>query len=116
MMSELEIPLNIIREQIDSAIDVIVQPSRLNDGSRKVTFISEVAGLEGQTVIMTDVYKFEQSGVDSDGKIIGELNPAGIRPVFSSRLETAGFKLGPEVFGAVKIHDPKKLSLSRRRR
>lgn len=116
MMSGLDIPLNIIREQIASAVDVIVQQSRLNDGSRKVTYISEVAGMEGQTIIMTDVFKFEQSGVGEDGKIIGELKPTGIRPLFGPRLEAAGFKLGPEVFGAGQFGDLRQHPPSRRRK
>jgi pilus assembly protein CpaF len=115
MMSGLDIPINIIREQISSAIDVIVQQSRLDDGSRKVTQISEVAGMEGQTIVMTDVFKFEQSGVDDSGKIIGELKPTGIRPLFGARLEKSGFKLGPEVFGVVMTRDEQKRLSSRRR-
>jgi len=116
MMSGLDIPINIIREQISSAIDVIVQQTRLDDGSRKVTQISEVAGMEGQTIVMTDVFKFEQTGVDDSGKIIGELKPTGIRPLFGTRLEKSGFKLGPEVFGVVMTRDEHKRLSSRRRR
>ncbi|MBE9523592.1 MAG: CpaF family protein [Chloroflexi bacterium] len=116
MMSGLDIPINIIREQISSAVDVIVQQSRLDDGSRKVTQISEVAGMEGNTIVMTDVFKFEQSGVDESGNIIGELRPTGIRPLFSARLEKAGLKLGPEVFGVVMSRDESRRRSSRRRR
>jgi pilus assembly protein CpaF len=72
----------------------------LKDGTRKVTAITEVAGMEGDTVVLTDVFKFEQTGVAEGGKIIGDLKPTGIRPIFSPRLEAAGLKLGPEVFGA----------------
>jgi len=89
-----------LREQIAAAIDLIVQQSRLKDGSRKVTSITEVSGMEGDTVTMTDIFKFEQTGMSSDGKVLGELRPTGIRPLFGPRLEAAGFKLGPEVFGA----------------
>lgn len=100
MMAGMELPVRVIREQIASAVDVIIQTSRLRDGSRKVTSITEVAGMEGDTVVMTDIFKFEQTGISKEGKIIGELKPTGIRPLFTPRLEAAGFRLGPEIFGA----------------
>ena len=100
LMSGMDLPLKVIREQIASAIDVIVQQSRLKDGSRKITTITEIAGMEGDTVVMTDIFKYQQTGFDADGNAIGDLRPTGIRPLFSPRLEAAGFKLGPEVFGA----------------
>ncbi len=100
LMAGMDLPVKVIREQVASAIDLIVQQSRLKDGSRKVTAITEVAGMEGDTVVLTDIFKFEQTGVTKDGKVLGELKPTGIRPLFSPRLEAAGFKLGPEVFGA----------------
>lgn len=100
MMAGMEMPVKVIREQVASAIDLIVQQSRLKDGSRKVTAITEVAGMEGDTIVLTDIFKYEQTGISSDGKVIGELKPTGIRPLFTPRLEAAGFKLGPEVFGA----------------
>jgi pilus assembly protein CpaF len=100
LMAGMDMPLSVIREQIASAIDVIVQQSRLSDGSRKITSITEVAGMEGQTIVMTDIFKFEKSGITPEGKVIGELKPTGIRPFFTPRLEQNGFNLGPEVFGA----------------
>ena len=100
MMAGMDLPVKVIREQIASAIDLIIQQSRLRDGSRKVTSITEVAGMEGDTVVMTDIFKFDQTGIGQDGKVIGELKPTGIRPMFGPRLEAAGFKLGPEIFGA----------------
>ncbi len=100
LMSGMELPVKVIREQIASAIDLIIQVARLKDGSRKVVSITEVAGMEGDTIVMTDIFKFEQTGISSDGKVLGELKPTGIRPLFTPRLEAAGFKLGPEVFGA----------------
>jgi pilus assembly protein CpaF len=96
----MDMPLKVIREQIASAIDVIVQISRLRDGSRKVVGITEVSGMEGETIVLTDIFKFDQSGISIDGKVLGELKPTGIRPLFTPRLEVAGFKLGPEIFGA----------------
>jgi pilus assembly protein CpaF len=79
---------------------LIIQISRLKDGSRKVTAVTEVVGMEGDTVVLTDIFKYEQTGVTQDGKVLGDLKPTGIRPLFTPRLEAAGFKLGPEVFGA----------------
>ena len=100
LMSGIDLPLKVVRQQIASAVDLIVQQTRLKDGSRKVTYVTEVAGMEGDIVVLTDVFKFEQTGVSTDGKIEGELKPTGIRPLFSPRLEAAGFKLGADVFGA----------------
>ena len=98
LMSGMDLPIKSIREQIASAVDVIVQQSRLTDGSRKVTYITEVAGMEGETVVMTDIFTFEQTGIGPDGAVKGDLIPTGIRPLFMSRLERAGFNLGAQVF------------------
>jgi len=100
LMAGMDLPIKIVRQQISSAVDVIVQMSRLRDGTRKITAITEVAGMEGDVVVLTDIFKFNQSGVDVDGKILGQLKPTGIRPLFGPRLEAAGFKLGAEIFGA----------------
>jgi pilus assembly protein CpaF len=99
LMAGLDLPLRVVREQIASAVDLIVQQTRLRDGARKVTQITEVGGMEGDTVVLTDIFRFEQTGVTKDGKVLGELKPTGIRPLFGARLEAAGFKLRPEVFG-----------------
>jgi pilus assembly protein CpaF len=100
LMSGVELPVKVIREQISSAIDLIVQQSRMRDGSRKVTAITEVAGMEGDTIVMTDIFKFEQTGMTKEGKVLGGIKPTGIRPLFTPRLEATGFNLRPEVFGA----------------
>jgi pilus assembly protein CpaF len=100
MMAGMDLPVRVIREQIASAIDLIVQQSRMRDGSRKVTAITEVAGMEGETIVMTDIFRYEQKEIRQDGTVIGELKPTGIRPLFTQRLEASGFRLGPEVFGA----------------
>ncbi len=100
LMAGMELPIKVIRQQIASAIDLIIQQSRMRDGTRKVTSITEVAGMEGDTVVMTEIFRYEQTKVEKDGRIIGELKPTGIRPLFSPRLEASGFHLGPEVFGA----------------
>ena len=98
LMTGLDLPIKNIRQQIASAVDVIVQQTRLQDGSRKVTFITEVAGMEGDTVVMTDIFRFSQTGIAHDGTVQGELVSTGIRPMFMKRLEKAGFKLGASVF------------------
>ena len=100
LMSGMDLPLKVIRQQIASAVDLIIQQSRLRDGSRKVTAISEVAGMEGETIVMTDIFRFEQTAISTEGNIIGEHKPTGIRPIFIPRLETHGFRLPPSVFGA----------------
>jgi len=100
LMAGMDLPLKVVRQQAASAVDLIVQQTRLKDGSRKVTSVTEVAGMEGDTVVLTDVFKFEQTGVTQDGKVMGELKPTGIRPLFTPRMEAAGFKLGADVFGA----------------
>jgi pilus assembly protein CpaF len=99
LMSNIDFPIRVIREQIASAIDLIVQQSRLRDGSRKVTQVTEVVGMEGDTIVMTDIFKYEETGVDDTGKVLGELKPTGIRPLFSPSLELAGFRLKPEIYG-----------------
>lgn len=102
LMAGMDLPLKVVRQQISSAIDLIVQQTRLKDGKRKVTAITEVAGMEGDVVVLTDIFKFIQSGVTTDGEVQGELRPTGIRPNFTPRLEAAGFKLGAEIFMAGK--------------
>jgi pilus assembly protein CpaF len=100
LMAGMDLPIKIVRQQISSAVDVIAQMSRLRDGTRKITAITEVAGMEGDVVVLSDIFKFNQTGVDIDGKILGQVKPTGIRPLFGPRLEAAGFKLGAEIFGA----------------
>ena len=98
LMSGMELPLKVVRQQISSAVDLIIQQTRLKDGSRKITAITEVVGMEGETVVLTDIFKFEQTGVAQGGKIQGELKATGIRPIFSPRLEASGYKLSGEIF------------------
>ena len=98
LMSGMDLPLKVVRQQISSAVDLIIQQTRLKDGSRKVTAITEVIGMEGDTVVMSDIFKFEQTGVAPDGKIKGELKATGIRPLFGPKLEAAGYKLAAEIF------------------
>lgn len=106
LMAGMELPLKVVRQQISSAIDLIIQQTRLKDGKRKVTAITEVAGMEGDVVVLTDIFKFSQTGVTEDGKVLGDLKPTGIRPNFSPRLEAAGYKLGAEIFMGGKALPP----------
>lgn len=100
MMAGMDMPVNVIREQIASAVDLIVQQSRLEDGSRKVQYITEVQGMEGDIIVLQDIFLLEVKGKTPDGKIISELKPTGTRPRFTNRLEAHGFKLPPHIFGA----------------
>jgi len=100
MMSGLDIPLLPIRRQIASAINLVVHLSRLTDGSRKITHITEIAGMEMDVITMSDIFKYEQTGVGPDGKILGALKATGLRPMFTPRLEVVGYKLRGEIFGA----------------
>ncbi len=99
LMSGIDLPVMAIRKQISSAISLIVHMTRLPDGTRKATQITEVSGMEGDVVTQTDIYKFVSTGTGPDGKINGELKPTGIRPMFGPKLEVAGYKLGGEYFG-----------------
>ncbi|MGD0004576.1 MAG: CpaF family protein [Anaerolineaceae bacterium] len=100
LMAGIELPVKVLREQVASAIDLIIHESRLRGGARKITSITEVSGMEGDAIIMTEIFRYEQKGVSKEGAAIGELKPTGIRPLFTPKLEAAGFKLPPEVFGA----------------
>ena len=98
LMAGLDLPIRVIRKQIASAIDVIIQISRFSDGTRKVTAITEISGMEGEVITMSDIFKFEQRKVDQDGTVIGSLSPTGVRPFFSKKLEVAGLKLESKLF------------------
>ena len=101
LMAGFELPVRVVRQQIASAIDLIVQQERLSDGSRKITRITEVQGMEGENVVLSDIFLFQAVAVSTDtGKVEGEMKPTGIRPNFSPRLQAAGFKLSGEMFGA----------------
>ena len=99
LLSGLELPVRVVREQIASSIDLIVQIARLRDGSRKVTSITEVVGMEGDMVVLNELFKFVESGVGQEGGVLGEFQPTGRRPMFEQRLISAGIRLSPEVFG-----------------
>ncbi|WP_255621796.1 ATPase, T2SS/T4P/T4SS family [Tessaracoccus sp. OS52] len=99
LMAGMELPLRAIREQIASAVDLIIQLTRLRDGTRRVTAVTEVHGMEGQTVTLQDVFVFDYSaGVDSTGRFLGRPVSTGIRPRFTERFEELGIHLPPGIF------------------
>ena len=97
-MANFEIPSEFLRRYISSAIDVVVQLSRLTDGSRKLISLQEITGMEGNTITTQEIFSFQQRGIDSDGKTIGNFVFRGIRPKFIDRFKTAGIKINPDVF------------------
>lgn len=98
LMSGMELPSRAIREQIASAVDVIIHESRMSDGSRKVCAITEVTGLEGNQIVMQDIFTFKQQGVGADGKIIGEFSPTGAMPTWFDQLPGRGIRVDPRMF------------------
>jgi pilus assembly protein CpaF len=102
LMSGMELPSRAIREQIASAIDIVVHESRLSDGSRKVVCISEVVGLEGQQVVMQDIFEYKQTGLDDNHKVIGQFLPTGAMPTFYEHLKSRGLHIDPSVFDPAK--------------
>ncbi|HWI54484.1 MAG TPA: ATPase, T2SS/T4P/T4SS family, partial [Desulfobacteria bacterium] len=100
LMAGMDLPVRAIREQIASAVDMIVQQNRLKDGSRRITHLTEVLGMEGDTIVLQDIFVYEQKGVDDQGKIIGHFKPTGIRPKFLHKLESSGIKLSDDIFNS----------------
>ncbi|MFL5674340.1 MAG: ATPase, T2SS/T4P/T4SS family [Chloroflexota bacterium] len=110
LMTGYELPLRAIREQISSAVDLIVHTARLKDGSRKIVNITEVYGIDDDEILLQDIFTFEQTGV-RDGRIIGTLQPTGIRPTFMSRFKEQGVELPPGEFGIPPV-DPSRPAIS----
>jgi pilus assembly protein CpaF len=98
-MASLNIPERAMREQISSAIDVVIQASRMSDGTRKVIAVSEIVGMEGEIITMQDIFLFQRTGVDEDGNVLGSFRSTGIRPRFADRLKMHGIKLSSFLFG-----------------
>ena len=98
LMSGMELPLRAIRSQIASAVDIVVQIARMRDGSRKIINISEITGMEGDIITMQDLFRFEQQGIDSDGRLRGEFVSEGLRPLCSEKLELNGIHLPVDLF------------------
>ncbi|GAH34498.1 unnamed protein product, partial [marine sediment metagenome] len=98
LMAGFDLPIRAIREQIASAIDILMHTERLRDGTRKTVNVTEVAGMEGDVVTLTNIFEFEQTGIDA-GRVIGRLRPTGLRPKFMDKIEAAGIHLPPAIFG-----------------
>jgi pilus assembly protein CpaF len=98
LMAGFELPVLAIRKQIAAALDLIIYLTRFPDGTRKVTQVSEVAGMESEVITLTDIFHFQQTGTDPEGKPLGQFRPTGLRPMFSPRLEAMGYRLDRSMF------------------
>jgi pilus assembly protein CpaF len=98
LMAGYDLPTRAIREQIASAVDLIVHIERMRDGTRKVVNVSEVAGMEGDVITLTDLFVFEQTGYE-DSKVVGRYRPTGLRPKFMDKIEAEGIHLPASIFG-----------------
>jgi pilus assembly protein CpaF len=103
LMAGLELPVRAIREQMVSAVHMVVQIARLSDGTRRITHVSEISGLEGQVVSMQDLFRFEQEGIDAEGRVVGHFRSTGIRPQFAERFEVAGISLPSDMYSGARI-------------
>jgi len=100
LMAGIELPSRAIREQVSSSLDLIVHLTRMRDGSRRVTQVTEIVGMEGETITTQDIFEFDYSeGVDAQGRLLGTIVPTGVRPRFTERLKDLGVELPPQVFG-----------------
>jgi pilus assembly protein CpaF len=97
-MANVNLPDKAMRQQIASAIQVVIQQARLSDGSRKVTSISEITGMEGDIITMQEIYRFDKMGLGADGKVVGRFVATGVRPKVCERLKASGIQLGPDLF------------------
>ena len=104
-MAGFDLPSKALRYYISSALDVIVQLSRMSDGSRKVMSVQEVNGMEGDVVTMQEIFKFEQTGVDQNGKVKGRFRATGIRPKFAEKFQAMGIQIPNELFDATKVYE-----------
>jgi pilus assembly protein CpaF len=103
LMAGMDLPVRAIREQISKAINIIVQQERLQDGTRKITAITEVQGMEGDTIILDDLFRYEQTGFEG-GKTLGEYKAMGVRPKCFEQFQAMGVKLPLSVFGRVLLN------------
>jgi pilus assembly protein CpaF len=98
MMAGMELPVKAMRQQISSAVDLIIQANRLQGGPRKITSVTEVMNMEQDVIIMQEIFRFKQLGIDQNGRAYGQFEATGVRPTFISRLEAAGIKLPMNLF------------------
>jgi pilus assembly protein CpaF len=97
-MANLNLPERAVRQQIASAIDIVIQLARFSDGTRRLTQLSEIVGMEGEVITMQEIFHFVQEGVDGDGKVLGRIRPTGIRPKCADRLMAHGMHLPASMF------------------
>jgi pilus assembly protein CpaF len=100
-MGATNLPERAMRQQIAAAIQIVIQQSRLSDGTRKVTSISEITGMEGDVITMQEIFLFEKLGVDQNGKVLGRFRATGVRPKACERLKASGIHLAPDMFEGV---------------
>ena len=98
MMSGFEMPIKAMRQQVASSVDIIIQANRLQGGPRKVTSITEIVGMEQDIIVMQEVFRFRQLGIDQNGRAFGQFECTGVRPTFVPKLEAAGIKLPSNLF------------------
>ena len=98
LMAGMDLPERAIREQIAAAINVVIQLVRFPDGTRKVVKVSEITGMEGNTIVMQDIFCFKQEGIDKDGRIVGKFKATGVMPRFAERFRMTGFQLPQGIF------------------
>jgi pilus assembly protein CpaF len=99
-MAGFKLPAEAVREQIQSAIHMIVQISRMRDGMRRITQVTEITGMEGEVVTMQEIFCFRRRGVDGEGRVLGRFEATGIRPRFAERLRMRGLELSNDLFAA----------------
>jgi pilus assembly protein CpaF len=102
-MANFEIPSEFLRRYISSALAVVIQLARLSDGTRKLTSLQEIAGMEGNTITMQEIFSFQQRGIGQDGKVRGRFAFCGVRPKFMDKFAAAGIKVSPELFDPAKV-------------
>ena len=98
LMAGFDVPLKALRRQITSAVNLVIQAERLAGGARKVTSMTEIVGMEGDVIVTQDIFVYQQKGIDSMGRAVGQFVATGVRPAFAARLETAGLELPPAMF------------------
>jgi pilus assembly protein CpaF len=103
LMAGMELPLRAIREQVASAVDLVVHMERLRDGTRKVVQVSEVQGMEGESIVMQDLFQFEQTGI-TNGRVVGQLKSTGLRPKFAEKFALNNIELPANIFDVTSVN------------
>jgi pilus assembly protein CpaF len=105
LMSGVDLPEKTMRFMASSALDLIIQVSRMTDGTRKITSVSEVVGMEGEVITLQEIFVFEKKGIDRNGKVLGRFTATGIRPKFAEKLELAGIDIPDDLFSTSKYYE-----------